>query len=84
MSTQSVRGDASDQQFRTGMSLLASPDAAQELEQATALIKAAAAAGHAEATARRAVFECAGVRRPPDWEKALDSLANAAELGCIR
>ena len=81
MSAQSVRGDASDQQFRTGMSLLASPDAAQELEQATALIKAAAAAGHAEATARRAVFECAGVRRPPDWEKALDSLANAAELG---
>lgn len=71
----------SDAQFLEGMSILADPDAAQRLNEAVALIEAAAAAGHAEAIERRAVFECSGVQRPTDWEKALDSLADAAELG---
>jgi hypothetical protein len=72
---------APDAQFRTGMSMLAAPDAAQQLNEAAALIDAAAAEGHADATERRALFECSGVGRPADWEKALDSLAEAAELG---
>jgi prolyl 4-hydroxylase len=76
-----VQDEASNAQFGTAMSMLASPDAAQQLQQAVALIEAAADAGHAEAIARRAVFECEGVGRPADWNKALDSLADAAELG---
>jgi len=79
----SVRDDASGQ-FGTALSILASPDAAQRLQQVVALIEAAAAAGHAEATERRALFECSGVGRPAEWEKALDSLADAAELGSER
>ena len=61
--------------------MLSSAEAPQKLDQAVALIDAAAAAGHAEAIERRALFECAGVQRPADWERALDSLADAAELG---
>jgi prolyl 4-hydroxylase len=63
------------------MSMLAAPDAAERLQEAVALIEAAAAAGDAEAVERRALFECAGVGKPADWEEALDSLAEAAELG---
>jgi hypothetical protein len=67
--------------FRAGLSLLAGPDAAQRFDEAVALIDAAAAAGHAEALERRALFECAGVRRQTDWEMALDSLVEAADGG---
>jgi prolyl 4-hydroxylase len=70
-----------DADFRAGLSLLAGSDAAQHLEEAVALVDAAAAAGHAEALERRAVFECAAVRRQADWEMALDSLGEAAEHG---
>jgi hypothetical protein len=72
---------ASDVRFREGMAMLASPDAAERLHEAVALIEAAAASGDGEALQRRAVFECAGVGRAADWEKALDSLVEAAELG---
>jgi prolyl 4-hydroxylase len=77
---QTSGGDA-ETEFRTAMSMLASPDAAEQLHQAIALVEGAAAKGHAEAVERRAVFECAGVGRAADWERALDSLADAAELG---
>lgn len=77
----SGRHHASESQYLTGMSMLASSDAAQRLGQAVDLIGSAAAAGHAEAVARRAVFECAGVGCPVDWGRALDSLVSAAELG---
>ena len=45
------------------------------------MIDAAAAAGHAEAIERRALLECRGVGRSANWDKALDSLAIAAERG---
>ena len=64
-----------DAEFRTGMSMLAAPDAAEKLNEAVVLVDAAASQGHAEALERRALFECSGVGRPVDWEKALDSLA---------
>lgn len=73
--------EASDPRFLAGMSMLASPEAAQKLPEAVALIEAAAAAGDPEATARRAAFECAGVGHPADWQKALDLLVDAAQLG---
>lgn len=76
----SVIGEVPDRQFRTAMSLLADGDRSQLLE-AVDLIGEAAAAGHAEATERRAVLEAVGVVQAPDWNKALNSLADAAELG---
>lgn len=73
--------DEADAQFRTGISMLAAPDAAQRLDEAIGLIDAAAAQGHVEALERRAVFECSGLGRAVDWDKALDVLTGAAELG---
>ena len=67
-------------QFRTGRAMLAgatSPD----WDRIAGLIDAAAAAGHAEAIERRALLECRGVGRAADWDRALDSLAIAAERG---
>jgi hypothetical protein len=78
-----MQDEAVHAQFRTAMAMLAGP-APQDLQQGIALIEAAASAGHAEALERRAVLECKGVERPADWEKALDSLAQAAELGSER
>ena len=67
--------------FEEGMAILGGPDAALEWQRAVDLIDAAAAAGHPDAIARRAVFECRGVGRDSDWDRALDSLALAAEGG---
>lgn len=67
--------------FRTGMTMLAGTTLSPDWKKAEALIDAAAAAGHAEAIERRAILECRGVGRALDWDKALDSLAVAAERG---
>lgn len=77
---QSNAGPAADQ-FRTAMSLLADREAPERLPDAIGLIEAAAAAGNAEAMERRALLECVGIGRPADWNKALETLAAAAELG---
>jgi hypothetical protein len=69
-----------DTQFQAAMAMLTST-AAPDWERVAALIDAAADAGHAEAIERRALLECRGVGRSPDWAKALDSLATAAGLG---
>lgn len=53
----------------------------EQLDEAVALIDAAAAAGHPDATERRALFECKGIGRESDWNRALDTLAAAADLG---
>ena len=67
-------------QFDEAMAILRGPDVDRELPRAAQLILAAAQAGHAEAVERRAAFETRG-RTDADWNKALDSLAAAAELG---
>jgi hypothetical protein len=72
---------SADDQFREGLALLSGRDVARRLNDAVALIEAAANAGHADAVARRAALECKGVAGAPDWHRALDSLADAAELG---
>lgn len=71
-------------QFREGMRLLADRGSAGRWREAIALIDQAAAAGEADAIERRALLECMGVARQPDWNKALDSLREAAERGSVR
>lgn len=73
-------GENPDAQFRLGMELLADPDG-REWQKGVALIEAAAAAGHAAASERCAVFECMGIGRPPDWNKAVERLQQAADQG---
>lgn len=65
--------------FRDGLRLLEDAGSAERWREAIALIDEAAAAGDADAIERRALFECMGIGRQPDWNKALDSLAEAAE-----
>src|SRR5436190_2566630 len=68
--------------FALANDLLTAAEASQgDFFQAVALIDQAAAAGHPDATERRAVFEAAGVARPQSWETAFDALQRAAELG---
>ena len=67
--------------FRTGMAMLADPAAAKNWRQAIELVVGAASEGHPDAIERRAVFECIGIAGSPDWEKAMASLAHAAERG---
>jgi prolyl 4-hydroxylase len=68
-------------QFEEGLQLLAGPNTPSAVTRGLALVDSAAAAGHPDAIARRALFECVGLGRQRDWSKALDSLARAAELG---
>jgi len=76
--------EESDAKYRAAMSMFAGPDAAQHVDEAVGLIDAAAQEGHPEAIERRALFECSGLGRTVHWETALDSLADAAELGSQR
>jgi hypothetical protein len=71
----------SEVEFRQGMAMLADPEAAGEWRRALQMVDAAAAAGHPQALERRALFECMGAGRQADWNKAVDSLASAAERG---
>ena len=64
-----------------GLAVLAGPNTRTEIDRAVALVDAAAASGPPDAIERRALFECAGLGRPIDWDIALDSLVSAAELG---
>ena len=68
-------------QFRQAMGLLADPGEVPEFAKAVELIEGSAACGYAPAIERRALLECKGLDRPPDWNKALDSLVEAAERG---
>lgn len=68
-------------QFQTAMAMLAGTSMPPDWETVTGLIDAAAASGNAEAIERRALLECRGAGRAADWDKALDSLASAAERG---
>jgi hypothetical protein len=81
MQTNLEADEAAESKFRDAMALLADATLSSDWERAAGLIDAAADAGHAEAIERRALLECRGVGRTPSWEKALDSLALAAERG---
>jgi len=70
-----------EEDFCQGTAMLADPAAAADWRHAVNLIEAAAASGFAPAIERRALFECMGVARAPDWGKAIQSLGEAAELG---
>jgi hypothetical protein len=68
-------------QYALGTGLLARPDSRQSFAQGAALIEAAAAQGHAEATCLLATMEAIGAGRQQDWSRAFDQLRRAAELG---
>lgn len=68
--------------FATAMQLLlAERPARHELQRAGELLEQASSEGHAQASERCALFEAFGTFRPPDWSRALDFLALAAEQG---
>jgi len=54
----------------------------KEVMDGISLIEAAAARGEAAALERKALFEAVGCARPPNWNRALDCLRDAAEGGC--
>ena len=68
-------------QLQEGLQLLAGPNTPSAVTQGLALVEAAAEEGIPDAIERRALFECTGLGRQQDWNKALDSLVTAAELG---
>jgi prolyl 4-hydroxylase len=68
-------------QYALGTGLLARPDSRETFVRGAALIEAAAAQGHAEATCLLATMEAIGAGRHQDWSRAFDQLRNAAELG---
>ena len=53
-----------------------------DVMQGISLIETAAARGEAAALERKALFEAVGCVRPPNWNRALDCLRDAAEGGC--
>jgi hypothetical protein len=73
-------GDARAQ-FARGRVLLDGPRAAVDGGRGIDLVEQAAASGDGDATAMIALFDAMGINRPPDWERALDRLALAAERG---
>jgi len=52
-----------------------------DVQQAAALLEKASSEGHAEASARCALLDALGSARPPDWDRALDFMALAAQQG---
>ena len=61
--------------------LLADRPSLGDVQQASALLEQASAAGHAEASERLALLDALGSARPPDWDRALDFLVLAARQG---
>lgn len=67
--------------YAEGMRLLREPGGAGGFVRGVDLVETAAAAGHAEANARCALFEAMGIARAQNWELAFDRLQCAAEAG---
>jgi prolyl 4-hydroxylase len=68
--------------FTTAMHLLlAEMPSLVDVQRAAALLATASAQGDAEASERLALLDALGSARPPDWDRALDYLALAAEQG---
>jgi prolyl 4-hydroxylase len=72
---------SAEQHFEAGMAMLEDSAASGGWQRAIELINSAATAGLPAAIECRALFECMGVGRAPDWTKALDSLSEAASRG---
>lgn len=70
-------------QFEEALRLLSVRRGNVDFERAVRLIESAAATGLPDAIERRAAIECLGIDRSPDWDRALDSLAEAAEQGSV-
>lgn len=69
-------------EFATAMQLLLGDrPSLEEVQQAAGLFETASANGHAEASERCALLDALGSARPPDWDRALDRLALAAQQG---
>ncbi len=68
--------------FETAMQLLlGARPSLDDVQRATAMLEAASSEGHANASERCALLDALGSARPPDWNRALDHLALAAEQG---
>ena len=63
--------------------LLAERPSLAEVQRAAGLLETASSDGHAEASERLALLDALGSARPPDWNRALDFLALAAEQGSL-
>ena len=69
-------------EFATAMQLLlADRPSLEDVQQAAALLQTASSQGHANASERCALLDALGSARPPDWDRALDSLMLAARQG---
>jgi prolyl 4-hydroxylase len=70
--------------FATAMELLlAERPSLEDVQRAAALLETASSHGHADASERLALLDSLGSARPPDWNRALDYLALAAEQGSL-
>jgi hypothetical protein len=63
--------------------LLAEHPSLAEVQRAAGLLETASSNGHAQASERLALLDALGSARPPDWNRALDFLALAAERGSL-
>lgn len=77
---QVASGDAAAK-FELGVTFLTGPRAVTDGARGIALIEEAAAQGDADASERSALFEVMGIGRQPSWDRALDRLQRASELG---
>src|SRR5215211_1347924 len=69
-------------EFATAMNLLLGErPGLDDVQRAAALLETASASGHAEASERCALLSALGSAQPPDWNRALDFLARAADQG---
>jgi len=71
-------------QFELAVELLsATPPPPDDVRRGVELLEAAAAGGHAGAAERAALLDAMGVVRPASWDRCLDQLQAAAELGSV-
>lgn len=69
-------------EFATAMQLLlADRPSLEDVQQAAVLLETASSQGNASASERCALLDTLGSARPPDWDRALDSLMLAAQQG---
>jgi len=70
--------------FATAMRLLLGEHPSlEDVQRAAGLLEGASSQGQAEASERLALLDALGSARPPDWGRALDFLALAAEQGSL-
>ena len=81
---QAAESGQPDAQFEVAIELLsARPPPPEDVRRGVALLEAAAVGGHAGAAERAALLDALGVVRPASWDRCLDQLQTAAELGSV-